>query len=130
MRLKTEPYMMHKTILLSSLVILSGCMATQSFSSNMSHFTGQPSSQLIAEFGKPDQRIEQDGQTILVFRPVRVNIPVPTATAPMANGMGGTYVSPRPSSGYSIRANCQVAFIIKNDQVTDWYSQGRDCPIR
>lgn len=119
---------MYKFILSTALLLLAGCATTQSFTSTMNLFNGQPTSRLIAEFGTPDQRIEQDGQTILVFRPVMVNIPIPTPA--LVSGMGGAYVTPRSSSNYSIRANCRVAFTLKNDQVTDWTSQGKDCPSR
>ena len=119
---------MYKFILSTGLVLLGGCATTQSFTTTMNYFNGQPASRLTAEFGTPDQRIERDGQTILVFRPIMVNIPIPTPA--LVSGMGGAYVTPRPSSNYSIRANCQVAFILKNNLVTDWYSQGKDCPGR
>lgn len=121
---------MHKKFLTLSAMILTGCVTSPSFSTTMNYLNGQPVSTLLAELGQPDQHIQQDDQTVLVFRPVMVNIPIPTPmqTTPTINGMGGAYVSPRPSSSYSIRANCRVAFIIKNDQVTDWYAQGKDCP--
>jgi hypothetical protein len=112
----------------TSLCLLAGCATTKSFTTTMNYFNGQPASRLIAEFGTPDQRIEQNGQTILVFRPILVNIPVPTPT--LVSGMGGAYVTPRSSSNYSIRASCRVGFVLSNDQVTDWYSQGKDCPNR
>lgn len=117
---------MYKLVISTGLLLLAGCATTQSFNSTMDDFKGQPASQLIDEFGTPDQRIEQHEQTILVFRPMRVNIPVPTAA--LVSGMGGAYITPRSSSNFSIRAACQVVFTLRNDQVTDWYSHGKDCP--
>lgn len=109
-------------------MLLAACATTQSFVSTMDQYKGKPAASLLQEFGAADQRIEKDGQTTLVFRPIKMSIPIPT-TAP-TTGMGGAYITPRPNAGYEVRASCRVAFILKNDQVIDWYSQGKDCPNR
>lgn len=113
---------------LSLVVSITGCATTQSFMANMNAYKGKNSNELIHEFGQPDQRTEKDGQTVLVFRPITANIPIPTPS--LGTGMDAVYISPHASSSYNIRANCQVAFILVKDQVTDWYSQGKDCPSR
>lgn len=115
-------------LLIASALLLTGCATTQSFVSTMDQYKGQSAASLIKKFGTADQRIEKDGQTTLIFRPIKTSIPVPT-TAP-TTGMGGAYMTPRPNAGYEVRASCRVAFILKNDQVIDWYSQGKECPNR
>lgn len=119
---------MQKLLLIASVLLIAGCATTQSFVSSMDQYKGKTATKLIKEFGAADERIEKDGQTTLVFRPIKMSIPIPV-TAP-TTGMGGAYMTPRPNAGYEVRASCRVAFILKNDQVIDWYSQGKECPNR
>lgn len=115
-----------KISLCSCLLLLAACNTTHTFQHNMTAMTGKSSAELVQNLGAPDQRIEEDGQTILVFRPVRINIPIPTPS--LGSGLDSGYIPPRVSSSYNIHAHCQVFFILQSDQVTDWYSQGKDCP--
>lgn len=119
---------MQRLLLIASVLLIAGCATTQSFVSSMDQYKGKPAASLLQEFGAADQRIEKDGQTTLVFRPIKTSIPMPII-APN-HGMRGSDITPRANAGYEVRASCRVAFILKNDQVIDWYSQGKECPNR
>ena len=116
------------TLALCISVVITGCATTQSFTTSMNKLKGQSASKLIKEFGAPDQRIDKNGQTTLIFRPIITNIPIPAASSTQISGMRSDYSSPRASSIYGIRANCRVAFTLENNQVIDWVSQGKECP--
>ena len=119
---------MQELLLTASVLLIAGCATTQSFVSSMDQYKGKPAASLIKEFGAADERIEQDGQTTLVFRPIKMSIPIPIIVP--SYGMRVSDITPRANAGYEVRASCRVAFILKNDQVIDWYSQGKECPNR
>ncbi|XID74779.1 hypothetical protein ACF3NA_09735 [Alkanindiges sp. WGS2144] len=106
-----------------SVILLTGCVTTQSFQSSMNRFVGQPASALTHEFGQPTQQLLQAGKTILVFQPVQLNIPLTPPTTDQANP---AVIS--PSNSESFPADCRVFFTIEYAKVTNWYSQGKDCP--
>ena len=128
--------MMNKQLpcVLAACMLLSACASSRiDYQRDMQHYVGLGSKELIQGLGKPEQQLEQDGQTILVFRPISYPVPIPIPATAVTGGGGMTMPMARANNmsynpDQKMYANCNVAFSLTADVVQSWVAKGRECP--
>ncbi len=107
---------------LSSL-LLSACASTQiDFKHNMDSYIGLTTAQLDRQLGKAEQRYQQGSSTVLVYRPLSFDMPIPAHVQFITGRMRLEKVNQK------VYANCVVHFSLQHDLVESWTAQGKECP--
>ena len=130
---------MRKIFMLIVIALLSACATTQKYEEKLSSFAGKTSSQLIAEFGQPNQ-IKQlaNGDEIITYIDVSKQI-IPLNDFDYNAGLmdedemfypftyGGTEIPDGNFLGDTITDYCKTMFYLKNNIVTSWKFDGNAC---
>lgn len=132
----TKPVLAPITLMLLTgfSLLLSACASSRiDYQRDMQHYIGRSKSELNHGLGKAEQQYEQDGQTILIFRPISYSVPMPVPATVTTGSSGLTLPMWRANSmSYSpdqrMYADCKVAFSIKDSIVQSWRAKGRECP--
>lgn len=120
-------------IALMASMTLSACATTQSFQKEINQYVGLSSSDLGKKMGQPISQYQRGENSILVYRPVTFELPIPMPEIPVSSmsmgGMSGGRVQ-MSNTKQTIRSNCQIHFVLLNDVVQSWQAIGNDCPSR
>ncbi len=122
------------TLLTGFSLLLSACASSRiDYQRDMQHYIGRSTTELTHGLGKAEQQYEQDGTTILVFRPISYPVPMPIPATYVSGSSGISMPLSRANSmSYNpdqrMYANCRVAFSIKDHIVQSWTAKGRECP--
>lgn len=122
--------------LLSALISmgLAACSTARvDYQRDLQSYVGDTESELVKRLGPAEQRIEQPGETILVYRPISYQVPL-GVPAPITSGNPEARLSlPQANSvtsasGQKLYANCRVSFHVRNGLIRSWTAQGPECP--
>ena len=115
-------------ITLAASLLVTACASSRiDYQRDMQHYVGLSTTELIRGLGKPEKQLEQDGLSILVFRPISYYVPVSTPRG-NTDGIMGRASSMSYNPNQQMYANCKVAFTLKGDIVQSWVAKGRECP--
>lgn len=113
------------------LLFLGACAATpeNTYLRNVKAWLGRTPTELTASWGKPTQTFyKSDGTEYLVYMTDK-NIYLPGVQDETGNGMLA-YDSPlQGTSAYDVQVYCQTTFLVRNNRIVDFLSQGNDCRV-
>ena len=122
-----------------NMMILMACMAITAcatssvdYQRDLQSYVGDTEAALTKRLGPAEQRIEQPGETILVYRPISYQLPL-AAPAPIIAGNGLVTATPPANNmttgtDQTLHANCRVYFKVKQGMIQSWTAQGPECP--
>lgn len=116
------------TFIVAASLLATACASSRiDYQRDMQHYVGHSKAELTHGLGKAEQQYEQDGLSIVVFRPISYYVPVSTPRSSTDGSMGRAN-SMSYNQNQKMYANCMVAFTLKNDIVQSWLAKGRECP--
>ncbi len=125
--------LVHCPTMLLALLSLAACStASIDYQRDLQSYVGDTEAALTKRLGLAEQRIEQPGETILVYRPISYQLPL-AAPVPVIAGNGVVTAIPpgnsmTPGTDQTLRANCRVYFKLKQGIIQSWTAQGQECP--
>ncbi len=121
-------------ILMLAMLPLAACSTVGiDYQRDLQSYVGDTELALSKRLGLAEERIEQQGETILVYRPFSYQVPLGVPT-PITSGNPEVRTSlPQanshtPASGQKLYTNCRVSFHLRDGIIRTWKAQGPECP--
>jgi len=134
--------MIHRLALITLTLGLGACATTAKLDQQLDAMKGQPSANLIQQWGAPQYRLKaDDGRDLLVYvrkRSVTVG-PMPSAAfspgtgAPSGPNTGTPMTAIATSSdstSYNLQLQCMIKFYVQDGRIQSWTHLGNDCISR
>lgn len=109
--------------------VLSGCMTSEHlYRRNMQAWVGRTPEQLVTEWGEPTQVIKDGDKQFFMYRTEK-NVDLPdqsiyntTTNPPILLPINRTIIDQETFF-------CETTFVVQNDHIMDWISEGNSCRI-
>lgn len=111
-------------------LILSACSTTQTMQGIMSSWEGSNISEVVSQWGYPDEEREFQGKKLYIWQHNK-SAYVPKTTNTTATAYGNTiYAQSHSTGGYAIHGNCvRILEVDGSGTVTSWEWKGNNCPF-
>lgn len=116
--------------LIAIFLFVTGCSTTQTMNGIMSSWVGSNVSEVVAQWGYPDEEREFQGRKLYIWQHNQsAYIPQTTNTTGSVSG-NSVYATSTTSGGYAIQGNCERILEVDDAGiVVSWDWGGNNCPF-
>lgn len=121
--------MIKQFILLLSVGMVAGCMSSEAiYKRNMQAWVGRTPEQLITEWGEPTQVITDGGRQFMMYRTEK-KVDLPNQSVYSTTTNPPILLPINQTTNYQETFFCETTFVVQNDRITDWLSEGDACRV-
>ncbi len=119
--------MLKRVALVVSLSVLFGCMSSEAiYRRNMQAWVGRTPEQLVTEWGTPTQVMTDGDKQFFIYRTEK-QAPLPNQMVYDTTANPPILLPINETTTYQETFFCETTFVVQNDRITDWLSEGNAC---
>jgi hypothetical protein len=109
--------------------MLVGCMSSEAiYKRNMQAWVGRTPEQLVTEWGNPTQFIMDGDKQFFIYRTEK-KVDLPNQSIYNTTTNPPILLPVNQTTIYQETFFCETTFVVQNDHITDWLSEGNACRV-